>query len=304
MDYDPETEITVTCGGIGAIFSALQSILVAGDEAIVTDPVWPVYLGILHILNAKPAVIRLKEENNFNMTPAEVEAKITPKTKIILMNSPQNPTGAVMSEENIKGIAEIAKRRGIFVLSDESYEKLVYAGGKHISIAGLPGMRELAITQFTLSKTYAMTGWRVGYAVAAKEISAPLRKVSLYTITHINSMSQKAALAAITGPQNCVSDMLAEFEKRRDVLVKGLNEAKGISCPMPGGAFYAFANIKKLNIPSEEFVMRMIKEAGVSAVPGSSFGESGEGYVRFCFANSLDNVKEAVRRIKEFAGKF
>ena len=303
LDYDPETEVTVTQGGVGAIYSALQTIINPGDEVIVSDPVWPVYLGILAVLEAKPVVVTLKEKDGFNMLPAEVSQKITSKTKCICLNSPNNPTGGVMTEENIKAIAKLAQEKGIFVVSDESYEKLILGNRKHLSIGSLPGMRDLAITQFTLSKTYAMTGWRIGFALASKDISAGIRKVSLFTTTHANSVAQKAAVAAINGPQDCVTKMVQAFKERSKILVDGLNATGKITCIPPEGAFYAFANISKLNMKSEEFVLKMIKEAGVSAVNGSAFGESGEGFVRFCFANSHENIKEAVKRINAFTAK-
>ena len=180
MEYDPETEICVTAGGVGAIYSALQSIVNPGDEVIISDPAWPSYPGILSILEAKPVLVTLQEKDKFNMLPSEVEKKITPKTKCIVINTPNNPTGGVMTEENLRGIAEIAKAHGIFVLSDESYEKIILGGTKHLSIGSFPIMRNLTISQFTLGKTYAMTGWRVGYCAAQKDIMAPIRKVSLY----------------------------------------------------------------------------------------------------------------------------
>ena len=300
LEYDAESEITITAGGIGAIFSTLQTLVNPGDEVIVSDPIWPVYLGVLDIVEAKPVPVILKEENKFNMMPTEIEEKITPKTKAIVINSPNNPTGGIMTEENLLKIANLAKKHGVFVLSDESYEKLILGDTRHLSIASLPGMRNLAITQFTFSKTYAMTGWRVGYVAAPKEIMAAVRKVSLYTVTHVASIAQKAALAAMNGPQDCVRDMVKQFKVRGETLAKGLNATGKISCMSPEGAFYLFANITKLGMKSEDFVMRMIREAGVSAVNGSSFGASGEGYVRFCFANSLENIKEAVARIERF----
>ena len=303
MEYDPESEICVTAGGVGAIYCGLQSILNPGDEVIVSDPVWPVYLGILAILEAKPVLVTLKEKDKFNMLPSEVEKKITPKTKCIVVNSPNNPTGGVMTEENLCGIAELAKKHGIFVFSDESYEKLILGGTKHVSIGSLPGMKDLTINQFTLSKTYAMTGWRLGYCAAQKDLMVPIKKVSLYSITHVSSIVQKAAVAAITGPQQCVSDMVAEFKARGKILADGLNATGKISCIVPEGAFYVFANISKLNMKSEEFVLKMIKEAGVSGINGSAFGESGEGYVRFCFANSQENINAAVVKIKNFVSK-
>ena len=301
LEYDAESEITITCGGIGGLFSTLQTLVNPGDEVIVSDPAWPVYLGILSILEAKPVIVMLKETNKFNMLPEEIEKKMTLKTKAILINSPNNPTGGVMTEENLTKIADLAKKRGVFVLSDESYEKLILGDTKHLSIASLPGMRDLTISQFTLSKTYAMTGWRIGYVAAHKEVMAAIRKVSLHTITHVTSIAQKAAVAAMKGPQDCVNDMVKEFKIRGETLAKGLNATGKISCMAPDGAFYLFANITKLGMKSEDFVMRMIKEAGVSAVDGSSFGSSGEGYVRFCFANSLENIREAVLRIEKFA---
>jgi aspartate/methionine/tyrosine aminotransferase len=234
------------------------------------------------------------------MMPGKIKEKLTSKTKAIMINSPNNPTGGVMTEENLMRIADLAKKHGVFVLSDESYEKLIFGDTKHLSIASLPGMRDLAITQFTLSKTYAMTGWRVGYVAAHKDIMAAIRKVTLYTITHVTSIAQKAAVAALKGPQECVGDMTKKFKVRGETLARGLNATGKISCMPPEGAFYLFANITKLDMKSENFVMRLMKEAGVSAVNGSSFGPSGEGYVRFCFANSLENIKEAVVRIEKF----
>ncbi|MFH1824740.1 MAG: pyridoxal phosphate-dependent aminotransferase [Candidatus Firestonebacteria bacterium] len=300
MEYNFETEITVTVGGIGAIFSALQTILSPDDEVIISDPAWPAYLGVLGILNAKPIFVTLKEKNGFNIMPEEIQDKITKKTKAIIINSPNNPTGGVMSEENLKGIAKIARENNIFIFSDESYEKLILGDKKHISLGSLPGMRDLVISQFTFSKTYAMTGWRVGFVSASSEITKELRKVSLYTVTHVTSIVQKAALSALNGPQDCVKEMVDAYRLRGDILVDGLNSIGKISCIKPQGAFYAFANISKLNMKSEDFVIKMIKEAGVSAVPGSSFGNSGEGFVRFCFANSNENIKEAVKRINKF----
>ena len=300
MEYDPETEICVTTGGVGALYCGLQSILNPGDEVIIPDPSWPVYLGILAVLEAKPVFVTLKETDKFNMLPSEVEKKITPKTKCIFINSPNNPTGGVTSEENLRGIAEIAKKHEIFVFSDEAYEKLILCGMKHVSIGSFPGMKELTINQFTLSKTYAMTGWRLGYCAAQKDIMAPIRKVNLYSTTHVSSIVQKAALAAITGPQDCVKAMVAEFKIRGKLLAEGLNATGKISCIVPEGAFYVFANISRLNMKSEEFVLKMIKEVGVSAVNGSAFGASGEGYVRFCFANSRENIIKAVVKIQDF----
>jgi aspartate/methionine/tyrosine aminotransferase len=299
MKYDPDTEICVTAGGVGALYSGLQSIINPGDEVIIPTPCWPIYLGILAVLQAKPVFVTLKEENKFNMLPSEVERTVTQKTKCILLNSPNNPTGGVMSEKNLLGIAEIAKKNEIFVFSDEAYEKLVFRGMRHVSIGSFPGMKELTINQFTLSKTYAMTGWRLGYCAADKDIMAAIRKVNLYSTTHTNSIAQKAALAAITGPQDCVKEMAEEFRDRGQLLADGLNATGKISCIVPEGAFFAFANISRLKIKSEEFVLKMIKEVGVSAVNGSAFGESGEGYVRFCFANSRENIKAAIDKIQD-----
>jgi aspartate/methionine/tyrosine aminotransferase len=300
MEYDPDTEICITTGGVGALYCGLQSIINPGDEVIIPDPCWPNYIGILAVLEAKPVFVTLKEKDKFNMLPVEIEKKITQKTKCILLNSPNNPTGGVMSEEHLLGIAEIARKHEVFVFSDEAYEKLIFREMKHVSIGSLPGMKELTITQFTLSKTYAMTGWRLGYCAAHKDIMAAIRKVNLYSTTHASSIAQKAALAAITGPQDCVKEMAEEFKARGQLLADGLNTTGKISCIVPEGAFYVFANISRLNMKSEEFVLKMIKEAGVSAVNGSAFGKSGEGFVRFCFANSRENIKAAVGKIQDF----
>lgn len=271
VSYDPETEITATSGIMGGLFCSFCALVSPGDEVIVPDPVWPAFLGIIHMLGGTPVPVLTHEADGFNLVPEAVAEKITPRTKLVLLNSPQNPTGAVMPRERLEAIAELAKRHDLVVLSDETYEKLIYDGAQHISIASFDGMRERTLLLNGLSKTYAMTGWRVGYVAAPKQMMEAIGKVHLYTCTCVNSIAQKAAAAALTGPQGCVEEMRQEYRARRDLLVNGLNGLPGFTCATPRGTFYAFANIQGLGMPSEDAVMRLIEKARVSSVHGSAW---------------------------------
>jgi aspartate aminotransferase len=286
IEADPDN-ITVTVGASQALYISLQALVNKGDEVLIPDPGFLSYDAFVKLAEGKMVPISLKEENEFQMTPEDVLDKITDKTKAIIMNSPSNPTGAVMQKEDIKGIAEIAEDHGIYLISDEVYEHIIYEG-KHYS----PGRySDNVITINAFSKTYAMTGFRIGYMAAKPEITEELLKVHQYNVACASSLSQIAGLEALTGPQECVGEMVAEFKRRRDLIVKRLNEM-GIQFKAPKGAFYAFPKVDN----SLEFVNEAIK-AGVIIVNGASFGKCGEGHFRISYAAAYEKLVEAMDRL-------
>ncbi|MGB9938159.1 MAG: pyridoxal phosphate-dependent aminotransferase [Methanobacterium sp.] len=287
VEADPEN-IIVTVGASQALYIALQALINKGDEVLTPDPGFLSYDAFVKLAEGKMVPISLKEENEFQMTADDVLDEITPKTKAIIMNSPANPTGAVMQKEDIKAIAEIAEDKGIYLISDEVYEKIIYEG-KHYS----PGRyTDNAITINAFSKTYAMTGFRIGYMAANPEITEELLKVHQYNVACASSLSQIAGLEALIGPQKCVKEMTDEFKRRRDLVVKRLNEM-GIKFKSPKGAFYAFPKVSN----SSQFVNDAIK-AGVIIVNGSSFGKCGEGHFRISYAASYEKLEEAMNRLE------
>jgi len=297
LEYRPGDEICVTQGGMGAAFTAMATLVAPGEEVLISDPAWPEFLGIIATIGARAVPVPVREEDGFNLTAAAIEERLTPRSKLLLVNTPHNPTGGVMTRENLTAIAELVETHDLYVLSDELYEKLIYDGAEHISFAALPGMWQRTVTSNALSKVYAMTGWRIGYTAAPRRIMEQIHKVHYYTATCCSAMAQEAALAAITGPQDCVEAMRREFQARRDLLVAGLNDIAGFSCRPPLGAFYVFCNIGGPGVPSEELAMRVLREAEVSTVPGVYFGENGEGFLRLTYCNSRENIAEAIRRI-------
>ena len=299
LQFHPD-QVVVSPGAKPNLFFPALALIEPGDEVIYPDPGFPTYEAMIRLAGGIPVPVPLKEENGFSFDLDAFHQLAGERTRLVILNSPSNPTGGVMPLADLKEIATAAHKFDFWVMSDEIYSRVAYDHAEIPSIASLPGMMDRTVIVDGFSKTYAMTGWRVGYVVAHREIMAVIRKVNLYTITHVNSIAQRAAVAAITGPQDCVNEMVQEFKRRGETLAKGLNATGKISCMPPEGAFFLFANITRLNMKSEDFVMRMIKEAGVSAVNGSSFGSSGEGYVRFCFANSLDHIRRAVVRIEKF----
>jgi len=287
VESDPEN-ITVTVGASQALYICLQALVNRGDEVLIPDPGFLSYDAFVKLAEGKMVPINLKEENEFQMTPDDVLEKISPKTKAIIMNSPSNPTGAVMQKEDIKGIAEIADDHNLYLISDEVYEKIIY-DGKHYS----PGRyTDNAITINAFSKTYAMTGFRIGYVAAKSEITEEILKVHQYNVACASSLSQIAGLEALLGPQDCVGEMVAEFKRRRDLVVKRLNEM-GISIKAPKGAFYAFPRVNN----SPKYVNDAIK-AGVIVVNGSSFGKCGNGHFRISYAASYQKLAEAMDRLE------
>lgn len=297
IDCKP-SEIIVSVGLTEAVFDVLCSILNEGDEILVPDPVWMNYTNVPKLLGAVPVSYHLLEENDYQIDLEEIRRKITDKTKAIVIVTPNNPTGGVLSKESLSELAEIVIEKDIMVLSDEVYERLIYDGEKHISIASLPGMKEHTITLNGFSKAYSMTGWRLGYAAAPEPIIAVLNKIHQHNTTCATSFVQKAAVTALRDEKDEVNAMMREYQRRRDYAVKAINQIDGLSCRCPKGAFYIFINIKLLNKSSSEVAEYLLNEAKLAFVSGDVFGPAGEGYLRMSFANSYENIEEGCRRLK------
>lgn len=299
IDAAPDEVIVTGGGGTGALMLSALCLINPGDEVLLPDPGFVVYEAVVLMAGGKPVYVPLKEEDGFRMLPSEVEKRITSKTKCIIVNTPSNPTGGVLEEEDLKGIADLAVKHDLYVISDEVYEKLVYDGHRHLSIASLPRMKERTVTVNSFSKTYAMTGWRIGYAAAPKELIDQMVKLQQFTMVHAPAVSQRAALAALKGPQDFVKEMAEEYDKRRRFIVDRLNSIGGLSCLRPKGAFYVFLNIKKLGMRSEEVAMALLERAKVVTVPGVAFGPGGEGYLRISYSRPIDQLEEACSRIEK-----
>ena len=301
LSYCPKDEILVTVGGSEAIDLAIRATVDAGDEVIIPQPSFVCYAPITTMAGGVPVIIPLKAENNFKLTAEELRAAITEKTKLLVLPFPNNPTGAIMTESELAEIAEVLRGTDILVLSDEIYAELTYTG-KHVSIASFEGMRERTIIASGFSKAYAMTGWRLGYTLAPKEISAQMFKIHQYAIMCAPTVSQFAAIEALKNGDQDIEYMKEEYNRRRVFITKGLNDA-GIECFCPEGAFYVFANVGKFGISSEEFCTRLLYESGVAIVPGSAFGDCGEGFARISYAYSIKHISTALEKISEFVQK-
>jgi aspartate/methionine/tyrosine aminotransferase len=302
IPVDPE-EVVVTPGAKPIMFFAILACVDRGEEVLYPNPGFPIYESMINFVGAKPVPIPLLEENDFRLDHEYVKEKITKKTKMIILNSPENPTGGVLTKEDLKVIADcIANRDDVIVLSDEIYSRIIYEG-THESIASLPGMKEKTIILDGFSKTYAMTGWRLGYGVMRKDIAEKITQLMINSNSCTCAFVQMAGVEALKGPQDSVEKMVAEFRKRREVIVEGLNNIKGITCKKPKGAFYVFPNIKSIGKKSKEFSDYLLNEAGVAVLPGTSFGKYGEGYLRISFANSVENIKKALDRISKAVEK-
>ena len=295
---DPNSEIFVSVGAMQVIFNTVLHVVDPGDEVIVIDPGYDYYSQI-RLFGGVPVAVPAYEKNSFKVDHTDIKAAITDKTKLMIINSPSNPTGALFDEAILREIAVLSRENNILVLSDEPYEHILFDGKKHVSIASFEGMKDLTISAFTFSKSYAMTGWRVGYAVAPKPFIDEMEKLMEHMVSGVAAVAQRAALAAIQGSQICVSEMLKEYEKRRKVIYEGLNEIDGISCIVPESTFYAFPNISKLGMTSWDFAKFLVKEYKVAVVPGSIFGKNGEGYVRVSFAADTEKLKEGISRIRK-----
>lgn len=297
---DPDSEIFVAVGAMQVIFNTVLHLVDAGDEVLVIDPGYDYYSQI-RLFGAVPVPVPAYERNRFKVDPADIRAAVSSKTKLMIINTPSNPTGALFDQAILRDIGRIARENDVFVLSDEPYEHIVFDGKKHVSIASLDGMKQRTISAFTLSKSYAMTGWRVGYAVAPGAVVAEMEKLQEHLVSGVTAVAQRAALAAIQAPQDCVREMVAAYEKRRHVIHEGLNAIDGITCLLPESTFYAFANISSFGLSSWDFAKYLVKEHRVAVVPGSIFGQRGEGFVRISFAADENVLREGLDRIKSAA---
>lgn len=301
LDYDPFGEILITVGVSEALDLTMRAILNPGDEVIMPDPHYVAYDSCVIMAGGEPVMVPTNEENNFEVEAEDIEVRITDKTKAILIGYPANPTGAVMGRDKLLAIADVARRYNLLVVSDEIYARLVY-GVEHTCFAGLPGVRDNTILLGGFSKAYAMTGWRVGYAVAPREIIAAMTRIHQYTIMSAPTMAQVAAIEALRSGEQSVLEMVEDYNRRRLIIVQGFRDI-GLNCFEPKGAFYAFPSITCTGMTSEEFSEKLLVEEKVAAVPGSAFGECGEGYIRCCYATSLAEIEEALSRMKRFVGK-
>ncbi|MBZ5535210.1 MAG: pyridoxal phosphate-dependent aminotransferase [Acidobacteriia bacterium] len=296
------SNVVVVPGGKPIIFFPILALVDEGDEVIYPNPGFPIYESMINFIGGKAVPIALREERDFAFDVTELISKINDRTKLIILNSPQNPTGGVLPREDLKAIAEAVRDRDVMILSDEIYSRIQFEG-KAESITQFPGMQEKTIILDGFSKTYAMTGWRLGYGVMRADLATQIAKLQTNSTSCTASFSQIAAVEALRGDQSGSEAMVAEFRRRREFIVKRLNEIEGLSCRMPKGAFYVFPNIKKTGMTSKEFEERLLNEAFVACLAGTSFGAFGEGYVRFSYANSLENLKKAMDRVEQFVTK-
>jgi aminotransferase len=302
IDYDPYGEILMTVGVSEALDLAMRAILNPGDEVIMTDPYYVAYDSCVILAEGKPVFVPTSQQNSFEVEAKDIEARITDKTKAILIGYPSNPTGAVMPRQKLLDIAAVAKKHNLMVISDEIYARLTY-DTEHTCFASLPGIKENTILLGGFSKAYAMTGWRIGYAVAPRKIIAAMTKIHQYTIMCCPTPAQVAAIEALKTGEPDVVEMVEDYNRRRKVIVKGLNDI-GLPCFEPKGAFYAFPSITPTGMTSEEFSEKLLVEEKVAVVPGSAFGQCGEGYVRCCYATSLADIEEALTRMGRFVKKY
>ena len=301
VSYDPDTEILITVGVSEALDLAMRAILNPRDEVIVPDPSYVAYRPCVHLAGGISVPVPTGPEWSFRVRASDIEARLTPRTRAILMGFPANPTGAVMPRKELGKIARVAREHDLLVVSDEVYARLVY-GVEHTCFAALPGMRDSTVLLGGLSKAYAMTGWRIGYAAARADIIGAMTKVHQYTMLCAPVTGQMAALEALRSGDDAVEDMVAEYGQRRRLMVQGLRDI-GLDCFEPQGAFYAFPSIRVTGLASEEFAEGLLKEERVAVVPGSAFGEAGGGDVRCCYAVSMEDIEEALARMKAFVGR-
>lgn len=299
VTYAPDTDILVSVGGSEAIDLALRSLLNPGDEVLIPVPSFVCYTPLTEVAKGVAVQVETKAENNFRLTAADIEAHITPRTKILVLPFPNNPTGAVMRREHLEEIATVIEKHNLFVISDELYSELTYGSEPHVTIASIPGMKERSIVINGFSKAFAMTGWRLGIAVGPKEVIAQMTKLHQYGIMSAPSIAQYAAIEALKNGDKDIEYMRDQYDIRRRLLVNTFNEL-GLTCFEPEGAFYVFPDIRSTGFDSETFCEKLLYAKHVAIVPGNAFGDCGEGFVRVAYANSLANIKEALKRIKEF----
>ncbi len=298
LSYDAKSEVVVTVGGSEAIDLAMRSLLNPGDEVIVPEPSFVCYGPIASLAGGVPVYVSASSETNFKLTPEMLKAAITPKTKLLVLPYPNNPTGAILERKELEALAKVIIENDIFVISDEIYSELTYTAN-HISIASIEGMRERTVVVNGFSKSYAMTGWRLGYACAPSAVAGVMTRVHQYAIMSAPTTAQFAAVEALRNGDADIENMREEYDRRRRFMCDRFNSI-GLDCEMPMGAFYMFPSIAKTGLSSEEFCMRLLREKHVAVIPGNAFGESGEGFVRCCYAASMKNIAKALVRIEEF----
>lgn len=302
ISYDPRQEVLVTVGVSEALDLALRAIVNPGDEIIFHEPSYVSYSPSIILAGGKPVSVATRSDNNFSLLAADLESKITPRTKALVLSFPTNPTGGVLSLEELRPIADVCRQHDLIVLSDEIYCELTYDGTEHVSIASIPGMRERTVLLSGCSKSFAMTGFRLGYACAPAPIIEAMMKIHQYAIMCASIMSQEAAIEALDHCAKEVEDMRNDYQRRRNFVVSRLNEI-GLPCHSPKGTFYVFPDIRSTKLTSVEFCLGLLKDMRVAVVPGSAFGESGEGFARCCFATSLVKLQEAMNRIEAYVKK-
>jgi len=295
--------VCVVPGAKPIMYFALMALVQEGDEVIFADPGFPIYESMIRYTGATPVGIPLLEDRGFSLDPNVLREKLSPRTKMVILNSPHNPTGGLIPEKDIAEIAGMLRDRDVMVLSDEIYRRIVY-DGTPVSISSYPGMLERTIILDGFSKTYSMTGWRLGYGVMPGWLVNAINTLMVNSNSCTASFTQIAGVTALTGPQGCVDEMVAEFKRRRDAIVAGLNSVPGFRCPKPAGAFYAFANVEGTGMTSKAVADLLLQEAGVACLNGGGFGKHGEGYVRFSYVNSLANIQDAVERIKKLSARW
>lgn len=299
LEYDPEREILVTVGGSEAIDAAIRAVVSPGDEVIIPEPSYVCYEPITELAGGKPVVIETKAENDFKVTPEELREKITPKTKVLILPYPCNPTGAIMEREDLEKIAEVLRGTDIIVISDEIYAQLTFGGKPHVSVAEIEGMKERTVVVNGFSKTFSMTGWRLGYACGPAPLIKQTTKIHQFAIMCAPTTSQYAAIEALTNCDEDVEEMKRQYNMRRRLMVAGFNKI-GLECREPKGAFYAFPSIKSTGMSSDEFCEKLLYSKNVAVVPGTAFGSGGEGFIRASYCYSTEHISEAISRIGEF----
>ncbi len=299
VDVAPE-EVVVTAGAKQAIFSAIISLVNPGDEVIIPNPTYPIYESIVNFIGGKPVPVPLKEENEFRLLPEDIEERITGKTRMVIVNNPNNPTGSLLTRSDVERMSSLCLENNIYLLADEIYDKIVFRGNKHYSFLYKDEVKENIILINGFSKTYAMTGWRLGYSVSRVEIAEAITKIQINTTSCPVSFCQIAGVEALNGPQEAVSEMVKKYEERRDVVYSEIEEIEKISSVKPPATFYIFPNIKETGMSSLEFSNRLLEEKHVALLAGTDFGEYGEGFIRISFATSIENLRKGLKRISEF----
>jgi len=304
LSYDPNSEILIVVGGTHAIFLALQALINPGDDVFIPDPGFVCYEPSVHLAGGIPVSIPLLEKDGFTIDEDAVISHITKKSRMIMINSPNNPTGSILSYDALLRLAKVVEERDLLVISDEVYEKITYDDARHHCFASFPGMHERTIVVGSFSKTYAMTGFRVGYAYGPRRLIAPMALAHQFSVACVDGPAQYGALAALKGPQDFVKKMVAEFDRRRHLVFSRLRETEGFRCSLPRGAFYAFPNIEDFGVSSEKFAEYLLNNARVITVPGSAFGKHGEGCLRLSYATAYNQLEEALNRLEKAAKAF